>query len=75
MCYEKLPAQQRVLTGDYFSKQFNYLQVTLNPCVNKVKGFCATKEEVAAFYEANSKLQFMYVDKYLNITDSEFLFD
>ena len=49
--------------------------MTLSPCVSKVKGACATKEEATAFYEANSKLQFMYVDKFFNINDYDFIFD
>ena len=44
------------------------------PCVSKVKGFCAAEDKVTAFYEANPKLQFMFIDKYFNITDYEALF-
>lgn len=57
-----------MLTGDYFSDNFNYLQVSLYPCVGVKKGDCATDKEVAAFYAVNSKMQFMFVDKYFDVS-------
>jgi hypothetical protein len=56
MCHDELPEDSWSLTGDYFSRKFTYLQVTLIPCKNKKEGTCATQEEMAAFYEANPKL-------------------
>ena len=44
------------------------------PCVSVKKGDCATDKEVAAFYAANPKLQFMFVEKYFDIDKYEALY-
>ena len=45
----------------------------MTPCLSDVG--CATSEEVKAFYKANPKLQFMFVDHYFDFNDFEILFD
>jgi hypothetical protein len=42
--------------------------------LSKVKGVCATYDEVTAFYSANPKLQFMFLDHYYDFNDYEVLF-
>jgi hypothetical protein len=74
MCFDELPLESRSLTGDYFSNDFNYLQVSLYPCVSVKKGDCASDKEVLAFYADNPKLQFMFVDKYFDINQYDALF-
>ena len=74
MCFGELPLKMRSLTGDYFSNEFTYLQVSLAPCLSDVIGECATKDEVTAFYEANPTLQFMFLDHYYDFNDYEILF-
>ena len=49
--------------------------MSLNPCVSEKKGVCATDKEVAAFYAANPNLQFMFVDKYTNFSDTDVIYD
>lgn len=46
----------------------------MTPCLSKVEGECAPDEEVSAFYEANPKLQFMFLDNYYDFDDYKILF-
>lgn len=56
MCFDDLPFESSSLVGDFFSNEFNYLQVSLKPCLSDVEGVCGTKDEVKAFYTANPAL-------------------
>jgi hypothetical protein len=43
--------------------------------VSKVKGVCATNDEVTAFYKANPKFHFMFLDNNYDFNDYEVLFE
>jgi hypothetical protein len=43
--------------------------------VSKLKGVCATNDEVTAFYKANPKFQFMFHDNNYDFNDYEVLFE
>ena len=74
MCHDDLPKEERLLIGSQFSYYRKYLQVTLKPCDNDGKLVCATKEEQEAFYRANPKLHFLYVDNTVDLRNSTKLF-
>ena len=75
ICFDELPIESRLLAGDYFSAEFNYLQVNLTPCSSKDKDSCASNDEVKAFYNANPNMQFMFRDHYYNFDDYEVLLE
>ena len=49
--------------------------ISATGAASKAKGSCATDKEVTAFYAANPNLQFMFVDKYTNFSDTDVIYD
>lgn len=56
------------LTGDYFSKNFSFIEVTLHACIGK--SHCASYEEVHDFMRKN-QIQVIYRDTYSDKVDSK----
>ncbi len=61
------------LTGNYFANAFKYLTLKLVPCATNTTNKCKSLSEVSAFFQKTPKMQFMYVDYYLDVEDYEIL--
>ncbi len=65
-CPDKLNV---TLTGDYFADQFQYLKLSLIPCVTSTQNKCKSATDVANFFQRAPALQFMYTDSYIDVSD------
>ena len=61
------------LTGDYFANKFQYLKLSLIPCVISTTNTCKSSNEVAAFFKNTPALQFMFIDSYIDVQDYKVL--
>ena len=52
-CPDKLNVN---LTGDYFSEKFQYLKLSLLPCIESETNKCKSSSDVAAFFQKTPNL-------------------
>ena len=63
-CPQKLNVN---LTGDFFADTFQYLKLSLKPCVTSSTQICKSTTEIAEYFLKSPKLQFMSIDNYINV--------